>query len=74
MYQLLYGYGYLDVRPTGYYGEDTFHAVVVFQSRNGLYADGVAGTATQQCLLSNNVIPPEVVGSMNDQIPVIQYP
>lgn len=54
--QLLNRYGYLHSNATGFFGTDTFNAVVAFQARNGLYADGIAGTATQQLLTSGGAV------------------
>ncbi len=42
--------GYFSSSITGYYGEVTAAAVMAFQQRNGLTADGVAGPATQNLL------------------------
>lgn len=39
---------------TGYYGEKTIAAIKEFQSRNGLSADGLAGTLTYDLLYSPN--------------------
>lgn len=38
--------GYMTANATGYYGTATKAAVVAFQKKNGLSADGVAGSAT----------------------------
>lgn len=48
--QALYDGGYLKTRPTGYFGEATLAAVIAFQKKKGLTADGIAGIATQKAL------------------------
>ncbi len=48
--QALYDGGYLKTRPTGYFGEATLAAVIAFQKKKGLTADGIAGVATQKAL------------------------
>lgn len=53
---LLRGLGYFGEASTGYYGTQTKAAVAAFQQANGLYSDGVAGTATQQVLLGGNAV------------------
>ena len=45
--------GYLN-GVTGYFGTDTYEAVVNFQKRNGLTADGKVGSQTINILLSSN--------------------
>ncbi len=53
----LHALGYLDYSgATGYYGEVTKTAVVRFQSKNGLYTDGIAGPATQSKLYATKAI------------------
>lgn len=52
---LLVKYGYLSSsNATGYFGEITKNAVVNFQKRNGLSADGLAGAKTMSILRSGN--------------------
>lgn len=46
----LYERGYLNVKPTGYFGEATVEAVKKYQQKKGLTVDGVAGIATQKKL------------------------
>ncbi len=48
--------GFLAGEPDGYYGDDTFAAIVQFQHVNGLERDGIAGVETQKLLFeSENV-------------------
>ena len=44
--QKLKQWGYYDGAVDGVYGQATYDAVVLFQRKNGLTADGVAGSAT----------------------------
>ena len=48
--QRLKQYGYLDGAADGVFGQETYDAVVWFQRKNGLTADGVAGPATLAAL------------------------
>lgn len=48
--QRLIKYGYLDGAADGIFGKDTYDAVVWFQKKNGLKADGVVGSATAAAL------------------------
>lgn len=48
--QKLRQYGYLDGAADGIFGQETYDAVVWFQRRNGLKADGVVGPATLAAL------------------------
>ena len=48
--QRLRQYGYLDGAADGIFGQETYDAVVWFQRKNGLTADGVAGPATLAAL------------------------
>ena len=48
--QKLQKWGYLKGAADGVFGHDTYEAVVLFQKKNGLTADGVVGTATFQAL------------------------
>lgn len=48
--QKLQKWGYLKGAADGVFGQDTYKAVVLFQKKNGLTADGVVGTATFQAL------------------------
>ena len=43
-------YGYMDAPADGIYGQATYEAVVWFQRKNGLKADGVVGPATAAAL------------------------
>lgn len=43
-------WGYYDGSVTGYFGQDTYNAVVLFQRKNGLKADGVVGATTAAAL------------------------
>lgn len=44
------------VNVNGYYDETTYAAVLAFQKRNGLEADGIAGVQTQTKLYSGNCV------------------
>ena len=48
--QKLQKWGYLKGAGDGVFGKDTYDAVVLFQQRNGLTPDGVAGEATLAAL------------------------
>ena len=48
--QKLQKWGYLKGAADGVFGKDTYDAVVLFQQRNGLTPDGVAGEATLAAL------------------------
>lgn len=48
--QRLRQYGYLDTAADGVFGQSTYDAVVWFQKKNGLKADGVVGPATAAAL------------------------
>ena len=48
--QKLQKWGYLKGAADGVFGQDTYEAVVLFQKKNGLTADGVVGTATFRAL------------------------
>ena len=64
--QRLRQYGYMDAPADGIYGQATYEAVVRFQKKNGLRADGVVGPATAAALgitLSNGSAP---AGSYNE--------
>ncbi len=59
-------WGYYDGSVTGYFGQETYNAVVYFQRKNGLKADGVVGPTTAAALgitLSGGAVS---VGSFND--------
>ena len=43
-------WGYYDGTVDGVFGEDTYQAVVLFQKRNGLKADGAVGQATAKAM------------------------
>lgn len=55
--QALYDAGYLKTKPTGYFGEATLEAVIAFQKKKGLTADGIAGVATQKALFGSKYTP-----------------
>jgi peptidoglycan hydrolase-like protein with peptidoglycan-binding domain len=46
--------GYLSASATGYFGSQTYAAVVAFQRMHNLKADGIAGNATQSMLYSDS--------------------
>ena len=48
--QRLRQYGYMDAPADGIFGQATYDAVVWFQRKNGLKADGVVGPATAAAL------------------------
>ena len=48
--QKLRQYGYLDGAADGIFGKETYDAVIWFQKKNGLKADGVVGSATAAAL------------------------
>ncbi len=48
--QKLKDWGYFTGTVTGNFGQDTYDAVVSFQRRNGLIADGVVGKSTYEAL------------------------
>ena len=52
----LFGLGYMVTEATGVYDDLTVAAVTTFQQRNGLNADGVAGSDTQRVLYSSGAI------------------
>ena len=43
-------YGYFSGNVTGYFGQETYNAVVWFQRKNGLRVDGVVGQSTAAAL------------------------
>ena len=49
----LYELGYLTKKATGYYGEDTVNAVMIFQSNNDLEVTGIVTAKTYKVLKSN---------------------
>ena len=48
--QKLRQWGYYDGEVDGIFGQDTYDAVVYFQKKNGLKADGVAGSRTLEAM------------------------
>ena len=59
-------YGYYDGSVTGYFGQDTYNAVVWFQKKNGLAVDGVVGNTTAAALGITLTGGSVSVGSFND--------
>ncbi len=59
-------WGYFNGAVTGYFGQETYNAVVLFQRKNGLKVDGVVGPTTAAALgitLAGGAVS---VGSFND--------
>ena len=48
--------GYLNAEPDGYFGSETFYALVAFQRNNGLEGDGIAGQETQRILYESEEV------------------
>lgn len=48
--------GYLNAEPDGFFGSDTFNALVAFQRNNGLEGDGIAGQETQRILYESEKV------------------
>lgn len=46
----LYARGYMETEPTGYFGKETQQAVIRYQERRGIEADGKVGPATQKVI------------------------
>lgn len=49
----LYALGYLTDKSSGYFGEDTLNAVMLFQNKNGLDVTGIADSNTYKLLNSS---------------------
>ena len=67
--QRLRQYGYMDAPADGIFGQATYDAVVWFQRKNGLRADGVVGPATAAALgisLSASAGSSAAAGSYNE--------
>lgn len=72
--RLLKDLWYFNASVTGYFGPTTKHAVTLFQTYNGLHADGVAGSETQLLLTSGRAIAfTSGVGSASPGAPTDQY-
>jgi peptidoglycan hydrolase-like protein with peptidoglycan-binding domain len=54
MQQSLISLGYLNTKADGDFGEATYQAVKLFQSGNGISADGIAGNTTLRLLYSGS--------------------
>ena len=52
----LYELGYLTKKATGYYGEDTVNAVMMFQTKNNLDVTGIVTALTYKVLKSNQAV------------------
>lgn len=68
--QKLKQYGYYSGETDGRFGQKTYDAVVWFQKKNGLKADGVVGEATAAALgislLSENAVPSSAAASESE--------
>jgi peptidoglycan hydrolase-like protein with peptidoglycan-binding domain len=53
----LYEKGFLKHKPTGYFGTDTEDALIAFQKKQGLKADGKAGPRTRKEILGSKYKP-----------------
>ena len=62
----LRSWGYYSGTVDGVYGAKTESAVRTFQKRNGLTADGTAGSATQSRLYANNAVTAQVAKASAD--------
>ena len=66
--------GYLTGEADGIFGHDTRRAVMAFQRRNGLDADGQAGPKTQALLYSDEALPvPEMqeINTLSGNLPLL---
>ncbi|MDD4076088.1 MAG: peptidoglycan-binding protein [Eubacteriales bacterium] len=65
--------GYLMTEPDGNFGKDTVTAVKLFQSKNGLIADGYVGPSTKAALFSSGAQPNALtIGDAGDSVSRIQ--
>ncbi|MDO5111736.1 MAG: peptidoglycan-binding protein [Clostridia bacterium] len=65
--------GYLLTEPDGNFGKDTVAAVKLFQSKNGLIADGYVGPSTKAELFSSGAQPNALsIGDSGDSVSRIQ--
>ncbi len=64
--QRLIELGFLSGSADGEYGTSTMKAVKAFQQRNGLSADGIAGTKTYKVLFSDNALEPAPTPGVGD--------
>lgn len=65
--------GYLMTEPDGNFGKDTVTAVKLFQSKNGLIADGYVGPSTKAELFSSGAQPNALtIGDSGDSVSRIQ--
>ena len=56
-------WGYYDGEVDGVFGQETYDAVVLFQKKNGLSADGVAGSRTLEAMGISDTAPKAVAAS-----------
>ncbi len=71
--QRLFKLGYLTTEPDGNFGRDTVAAVKLFQSKNGLIADGYVGPTTKAELFSDNAQPNALtIGDSGEAVERIQ--
>lgn len=66
--------GYMTANATGYFGSATKKALVSFQDKNGLVADGVAGSATLNKLYSTSALAAGTGGSSSTSTGKISGP
>lgn len=66
--QRLFDLGYLDVSPTGVFGDMTEAALKAFQADHGLYADGLVGYQTLEALNWRHFLDEPVTSELADSV------